>query len=562
VAFLDVAAVLPRSVLERVKPFLSSRGRTTLIAGGALAATVLVTAILWSSGTSYSVLYAGLSGEEGGRAIAELQKLNIPYRITEGGRVILVPAADVGQARLQLAARGVPKQDSDQWSLLDNESLGVSPFVEQVHYIRALEAALARTVKEVDGVIAATVKLALPKQTDFLADAPKPSASVMVRLRPGLQLTSAQIDGLVGLVAGSVAGLARENVTIVDQSGKVLNSNSKDVLQQVPQQLEIAREVARRYEASITDLLIPVLGRGNFRVSADADIDFSQSKESSVKYGESHVLSQDETVHTHPSETEQAIGIPGALSNRRPTTPTVPVTPPNPQTAQALPTNPTNETEKPEPPPPPPDTHHTTNYDVDKTVQFLEHPFWRLRAINIAVLVNNPSGMPIPAERIQAVDTLVRSAVGAGDNRHVSVVDLPFAEEGAPAGETSRGWWQEPWMVGVGQNAALALAGVLVLFGGVFPLLRRVTASQPARAVLAGSLDLASDRSGARSSARGGGEALDEADASLDLLSGSPRTLALQTETLRRLAANDPERTAQIIKEWLANDRNSLKQAS
>lgn len=559
-AFLDAAAVLPRNVLERVKPFLSGRGRTTLIAGGALAATVLVTAILWSSGTSYSVLYAGLSGEEGGRAIAELQKLNIPYRIAEGGRVILVPAADVGQARLQLAARGVPKPDSDQWSLLDNESLGVSPFVEQVHYVRALEAALSRTVKEVDGIIAATVKLALPKQTDFLADSPKPSASVMVRLRPGLQLTSAQIDGLVGLVAGSVAGLARENVTIVDQSGKVLNINSKDVLQQVPQQLEIAREVARRYEASITDLLIPVLGRGNFRVSADADIDFSQSKESSVKYGESHVLSQDETVHTHPSETEQAIGIPGALSNRRPATPTVPVAPPNPQIAQAPPTTPANDAEKPEPPPPPPDTHHTTNYDVDKTVQFLEHPFWKLRAINISVLVNNPSGMPIPAERIQAIDTLVRSAVGAGGNRHVSVVDLPFAEEGAPEGETSRGWWQEPWAVTVGQNAALALAGVLVLFGGVFPLLRRLTASQPGAA--AGILDLAAGGSGARNSARGEEKALGEVDPSLNLLSGSPQTLAVQTETLRRLAANDPERTAQIIKEWLANDRNSLKQAS
>jgi flagellar M-ring protein FliF len=224
---------------------LDGRARTVLLAGAALAVTVIVIAILWSSGSSYSVLYAGLSGEEGGRTIGELQKLNIPYQINEGGRVILVPAADVGRARLQLAARGVPKQESDQWALLDNESLGVSPFVEQVHYVRAVETALSRTVREVDGVVSAAVKLALPKQTDFLADAPKPSASVMVRLRPGLQLTAVQVDGLVGLVSASVPGLARENVTIVDQTGKVLNPNAKEALQQVPQQLEIVREVDR-----------------------------------------------------------------------------------------------------------------------------------------------------------------------------------------------------------------------------------------------------------------------------------------------------------------------------
>ena len=171
--------------MERVGPALSGRGWFTLAAGGAVAASVLAIVYLWSGNSSNAVLYAGLSGEEGGRVINELQKLNIPYRITEGGRVILVPATDVGQARLQLAARGVPKQDHDEWALLDNEALGVSPFVEQVHYVRGIEAALSRTVGGVEGVSSAKVTVALPKQTGFLADQPKPSASVMVRLRHG-----------------------------------------------------------------------------------------------------------------------------------------------------------------------------------------------------------------------------------------------------------------------------------------------------------------------------------------------------------------------------------------
>jgi flagellar M-ring protein FliF len=507
--------------------------------------------------SSYSVLYAGLSGEEGGRTISELQKLAIPYRITEGGRVILVPAGDVGRARLQLAARGVPKQDGDHWALLDNESLGVSPFVEQVHYVRAVETSLARTVRDVDGVVSATVKLALPKQTDFLADAPKPSAAVMIRLRPGVQLTTAQIDGLAGLVSASVPGLMRENVTLVDQSGKVLNPNGKEVLQQVPKQLEIAGEVARRYEATITDLLAPVLGRGNFRVSADADIDFSQSKESLVKYGDSHVLSQDEAIRPRLPNGEQAIGIPGALSNRPPETPTVAANAQNRQPPTGTPTSPAatpapDKPDKPEPPPTPPDTHRTTNYDIDRTVQYLERPSWRLRALSIAVLINNPSGKPIPAERVQSVNTLVTSAIGVGENRHVSVVDLPFAEEGAAAGEPTPPWWRQRWMTAVEQDALLVLAGLLMLFGGVFPLLRRMASSAADNA-----------KSG------NGAPALYPSSNGLPVQpepvfspSAPSSVLGVEAETVRLLVANDPERTAQVIKEWIARDRSSIKRAS
>ncbi len=400
------------------------------------------------------------------------------------------------------------------------------------------------------------VKLALPKQTDFLADAPKPSASVMVRLRPGLQLTTPQIDGLVGLVAASVPGLTRENVTIIDQGGKILNPNGKDALQQLPQQLEIAREVARRYETSLTDLLIPVLGRDNFRVSADADIDFSQGKESSVKYGDSHVLSQDETVHSRSSDGQPPLGIPGALSNRPPETPTVspstqtsqppvgtaPSPPPLPPAATAP--------DKPEPPATPPDTHRTTNYDIDRIVQYQERPSWKLRAINVAVLVNNPSGNRLAAERIRAIDTLVSSAIGVGETRHVTVVDVPFAEEGAEAGETSRTWWREPWMVIVAQNTMMALAGLLVLFGGVFPLLRRVRVTHAAIAQgAAGKPTTSADKAPPRS------------EPTWKPSSGAQDGFAIGAETVRTLVANDPARTAQVIREWISRDRTSLRQA-
>jgi flagellar M-ring protein FliF len=563
--------------MARLGPLLAARGPLLGMVGGALGLALLAVIALWSWSSGYSVLYAGLSGEEGGRTLAELQKLNIPYKITEGGRVILVPSADVGQARLQLAARGVPKQDSDEWAVLDNESLGVSPFVEQVHYVRGVESALSRTVRDIDGVISAKVSLAVPKETDFLGTAPKPSASVLLRLRPGAALTSAQVDGIVGLVASSVPGLARENVTIVDQTGRQLSADGKAGLGQAPQQLELSRAITRRYESTITDLLVPILGHGNFRVSADADIDFSQTKESLVTYGASHVLSQDETIHTRTGDGEDSGGIPGALSNRRPDNPTT-ASPPQNQQAQDQDQN--GNQPKPAPaqkdqPAGSNDTHKTTNYDIDRTVQYLERPSWTLKAISVAVLVNNASGKPMPAEKMDAVKKLVASAIGAGQNPHITVVDLPFEDLTQAAIIPGAPWWTEPWVGGVEQNGMLAIAGLLALFGGVLPLLRRV-GTPGFRVAGAGARAAGGGGAGAGRAAGPGGPggpggpnqgpgprfSGNLSEPAAKILAAAQDVFSIEAETVQTLVNNDPARTAQVIRGWIAGDRNSLKQAS
>ena len=556
-AFLD--AINPQTILDRVRPVLGGQSRVAIIAGGAAVLAIVAVAALWLTKSNYAVLYAGLSGEEGGRAIIELQKLNIPYRIVEGGRVIEVPEADVGRARLQLAARGVAKRDGDEWAILDNQSLGVSPFVEQVHYVRGIEAALSRTVAEVDGVVSAKVTLALPKQTDFLGDSPTPSASVLVRLRPGTVLTGAQVNGIVGLVASSVPALARDHVTVVDQSGTVLNADGKGLALQAPQQLDLAREINHRYEALITDLLAPVLGRGNFRVTSDADVDFSQSKESLVKYGDKHVLSEDETVHVHGADGETPIGIPGALSNTRPPTPSTsaPPTPAPPPPAAAAkgatpPPPPPPATTSTDTKPPPSDTHKTTNYDIDKSVQFLEHPSWTLRGINIAVLVNNPTDSPIPAERLQAIDKLVTSAIGVGQNPRVTVVDLPFGAADGPVTDVSVVWWKQPWMAAVGQNALLVVAGLLALFGGAFPLMRRLASAQATMALVAPPANQNTAPGAAASSVRG-------PQGSSRAVRQQQDVFSIEAETVQTLVTHDPARTAQVIRGWIAGDRSSLK---
>lgn len=555
-AFLD--AINPQTILERVRPILGGQSRVAIVTGGAAALAIVAVAALWLTKSNYAVLYAGLSGEEGGRAIIELQKLNIPFRIIEGGRVIEVAEADVGRARLQLAARGIAKRDGDEWAILDNQSLGVSPFVEQIHYVRGIEAALSRTVGEVDGVVSAKVTLALPKQTDFLANSPTPTASVLVRLRPGTVLTGAQVNGIVGLVASSVPGLTHDHVTVVDQSGAVLNADGKGLALQAPQQLDLSREINRRYEALVTDLLVPVLGRGNFRVTSDADVDFSQSKESLIKYGDKHVLSEDETIHVHGAEGEPPIGIPGALSNTKPPTPSTNTTPtPAPQPVPpavakgATPLPPALPAATEAKPPPPSDTHKTTNYDIDRTVQFLEHPSWTLRGINIAVLVNNPTDSPIPAERLQAINKLVTSAIGVGQNPRVTVVDLPFGATESTVADPTLAWWKQPWMAAVGQNALLIVAGLFALFGGAFPLMRRLANAHAAIALIGPPANQNTAR-GAAASTRG-------PQGAPRATRGQQDAISIEADTVQTLVTHDPARTAQVIRGWIESDRGSLK---
>jgi flagellar biosynthesis/type III secretory pathway M-ring protein FliF/YscJ len=216
-----------------------------------------------------------------------------------------------------------------------------------------------------------------------------------------------------------------------------------------------------------------------------------------------------------------------------------------------------NPPEKPETTPSSPDTHRTTNFDIDRTVQAVEHPPWKLRAINIDVLINNPSRNPLPAERIRSINKLVDSAIGAGENHHVTVVDLPFADEGSGSvGEANPQWWRQRWMSTVTQNALLVIAGLLVLVGGVLPLLRhtRGTLSSSARPV--------AGLRAARSQVAANADMFGETEPAMSSLAGTRHAAVVNTDTVRALVANDPARTAHVIKEWIANDRTGVRRAS
>lgn len=236
----------------------------------ALFLAIMIGGFLWAREPAYAVLFSIQDEKDGGQIVAALQQQNIPYHFSEGGRTILVPQNVVHDTRLRLAAQGLPKGGLVGFELLENQKMGISQFAEQVNYQRGLEGELARSIQSLAAVKGARVHLGIPKQTAFLRDEQKTSASVLVSLYPGRTLESSQVAGIVNLVASSVPQLNPLNVTVIDQEGRLI-SQSQDSLRNAgldPSQLKYVREIEANYTKRIEDILSPVVGASNVRAQA------------------------------------------------------------------------------------------------------------------------------------------------------------------------------------------------------------------------------------------------------------------------------------------------------
>ena len=280
----EALAAPPASPLQQMAQNFSKLSQRQKLAGaGALAFAIalLVGVWLWSSKPDYQVLFSNLEERDGGAIVTALQQQNVPYTFSEGGGAILVPGNMVHEVRLRLAAEGLPRGGLVGFELMENQKLGLSQFNEQVNFQRALEGELSRTVQAIATVSSARVHLAIPKQTAFLRDEQKPTASVFVNLYPGRVLEPAQVAGVVHLVASSVPQLSPDLVSIVDQSGKLLTQKS-DPLRAAgldPTQLKYVDELEKSYSERINTILLPLVGEGNFRAQVTADVDFDQTEQ-------------------------------------------------------------------------------------------------------------------------------------------------------------------------------------------------------------------------------------------------------------------------------------------
>jgi len=400
---------------------LAPRQKVIGMAGVALLLAVLVGGWLWAKDPPYALLFTIQDEKDGGQIVAALAQQNIPYRFSDGGRSILVPQAVVHDTRLRLASQGLPKGGLVGFELMETQKLGVSQFAEQINYQRALEGELARSVQSLAAVRGARVHLAIPKQTAFLRDDQKASASVLVSLHPGRTLEPVQVAGIVNLVASSVPQLNPLNVSVIDQEGKLISQHrdpSRDAGLDASQ-LKFVREVEADYSKRIEAILAPVVGPSNVRAQVAADLDFSQIDQVAETYkpnpGPETAIRSQQTSEVGGGA-GQAAGIPGALTNQPPVPATAPLTQgagaAGGAAAGAAAANAQGVSR-----------NATINYEVDKTIRHTKGVPGTVRRLSVAVVVNHrkdptkPKPTPLTPAELTQITNLAREAMGFNQAR-------------------------------------------------------------------------------------------------------------------------------------------------
>ncbi|MES2017409.1 MAG: flagellar basal-body MS-ring/collar protein FliF [Pseudomonadota bacterium] len=444
----------------------------------ALAVAVMAGVWMWSQQPEYRVLFANVSDQDGGAITASLDQMAIPYKFSEGGGAIMVSADKVHEARLKLASQGLPKGGNVGFELMENQKLGVSQFHEQVNYQRSLEGELARSIQSLAAVGSARVHLALPKPSVFVREQQKPTASVLLNLQAGRALDRAQVSAIVHLVASSVPELPPGNVTVVDQNGNLLSdtSNQAGAKQLDPNQLKYVAAIQAGIVKQVESLITPLVGPGNVRAEATADVDFAVVDTAAESYKPnsppepSAIRSQQTSEAGNP--TVPAAGVPGALSNQPPGAATAPIAgaAPTPGAASAG-----GASRK----------DATTNYEVDKTIRYEQKSMGAIKRLSVGVLVNyrrlvdaktgKVTVVALTAAEVAQINDLVREAMGFSKDRGdtLTVRNAPFDGVGKPVEEVvARAWWLDPELIAMAKHYGRILAGLLLLAIVYYKVLR------------------------------------------------------------------------------------------
>jgi len=430
----------------------------------------------------YRVLYANLNDKDGGAIVAQLSQMNVPYKYTEGGGAITVPADKVHDVRLRLASQGLPKGSVTGFELMETNRFGMTQFQERLTFQRGLEGELTRSIQSLSSVQAARIHLALPNQNGFFREQQKPSASVLLTLHPGRTLDKAQVAGIVHLVASSVPEMNPKAVSVVDDAGSLLSASPDSTAQGVDlEKLQYTQQIEQMYTRRILDMIEPLVGVGNVKAQVSAEMDFSQVESTSEQHkpnqgGEPGSVRSQQIVEDGTSPQAQPAGVPGATTNQPPATGTAPIN------GAAAPLGTASNADKPGSA----RRESVINYEVDKTVKVVRESTGSIKRLSAAVVVNHrsstdkngkESSVPIPAPQIEQMTALVRETIGFSKDRgdSVNVVNAAFNINKADDTE-GVAWWQQPDNQDLARSMAfpvgMVVLGLVVLMGMVRPGLK------------------------------------------------------------------------------------------
>ena len=515
-----------------------------LMVGLAAAIAIAVAIVMWSQQPSYRMLYGNLSDSEILDISNALSQAGVKFEVNNVTGSVLVDAGQVHEARMKLAGLGLPKGSGTGYELLDREQgFGTSQFMETARYHRAIEGELSRTISSLNNVQSARVHLAIPKQSAFVRNRKKASASVMLTLYQGRIMSPKQASSIAHMVASSVPNLEMENVTVVDQSGRLLSQpDASTEMGQANTQFDYRRKLEEYYIKRIEEIIGPIVGMAKIRAQVVADLDFTVTEQTLESFNpELPSIRSEQTVEEEVLGGSDVSGVPGALSNQPAQAGTTLAN----EIAKAAGLSSKNSSRR-----------SVRNYELDRTISHTRLQTGVVKRLSAAVVIDDKavigddgaaSTQPLSDDEMDKITSLVKEAIGFNVDRgdSVNVINASFIS--APAAEPipEPGIMEQPWIWDVLKQVGGVLAALVFGLLVIKPILRSLIEKGNSSAPVA--MD---------GQAIAGAPGSDEAAA----LNGQPPpmlsapTYDQHVEVARSVAKEEPHRMAQVVKEWVEKD--------
>lgn len=454
-----------------------------------------------------------------------LDSAHINYKINDADGIVMVASKDWQAAKYRLATSGVQKDDSFNFSYLnDQNAIGESQFLESARYLRALESDLAKTITAIDGISAARVHIAMPQNATFADENGKPTASVFITMGAGLNEDKQKVRSIIRIVASSVPGLDPQDVSITDQYGHYLSDSMSPASLESAAEMDYQNDIQSVYEKRIQSLIAPLLGDSKMSVKVHADIDFSQQEEATENYDPSKQVVRSEQTTTDEVGSASASGPAGALAN----------TPPESggDSGKSQTTS---------------SQGHTStikNYEVGKSVVYRKSNIAKINAISVAVAVDNQTiidpktkketSQPLSKEKLDQITALVKAAIGYDEKRGdvVTVINSGFGQVANIPEPEKVAFWQNESLWEMVKKAGSTLFA-LIMFIVVYRKANEYYASLKRGVVVSAA------NTTTKANTEGG---------------ITPEMQELKQEQINRLkeiASRDPNRVALVIKNWV-----------
>jgi len=508
--------------------------------------------VLWAQDPIYTPVLPHIDIKNVNEVMSALEQEQIAYKLDSKTGMIMVGQDQLQSARIALANKGFPENsDGNGFELLDkSQPFGSSQFLESVRYRRALEGELGRTIASMQSVKSARVHLAIPKEAIFLKDKAKPTASVMVEVQQGREFQKNQVNAIVHLVASSIPNMEYEEVTVVDQNGRLLSAGGDEGFEVISKQLDYTRQLEKTLNKRILDLLTPIIGNNRIRAEVNADVDFTSTEETQENFDpKSQVLRSEKVLEEKRLGSGGVMGIPGALSNQPAVTGQAPE-----KVDPSQPTDPATESVT-GPVPTSNKSQATRNYELDKSIRLVRAQPGKIQRLSVAVLVDDKvvtdkkgkeTKQPFTDDELKKIENVVKDAIGFEEKRgdKVSVVNSAFIPEPKPELDPPDSIFNQAWVLPFAKQILAGLF-ILILVLRVFRPFFNKMSEKPTKSALLeyGVLPAGGDQK----------------------LVGGPPEMPLRLPNLTKpgeaslahvaeMVKEDPKRVAKVIMNWVGNE--------